>query len=53
MSKKITQILKLILAGFSLYLCFLQYNLGNNTYMFYWIVVAAYWIFNYLSGLSK
>ena len=52
MSKNITQALKLILVGFSLYLCFSQYQLGNITLVVYWIVVALYWLFNYISGIG-
>lgn len=52
MSKKITQILKLILVGFSLYLCYLQYKVLNTALILYWIVVALYWLFNYLSGIT-
>lgn len=53
MSKKITQILKLVLVGFSLYLCYMQGLLHNSAMIAYWIVVALYWFFNYLSGISK
>lgn len=52
MSKKITQLLKLVLVVFSLYLCFIQYKANNNSMIIYWIVVALYWLFNYLSGLN-
>lgn len=51
MSKKVTQILKLILVGFSVYLAYSQYKLNNKTLVIYWIVVATYWLFNYISGL--
>lgn len=53
MSKKITQMLKLILVAFSLYLCFIQYKANNLAMIVYWIVVALYWLFNYISGISK
>ena len=53
MSKKITQILKLILVIFSLYLCYSQFKLNNSTLAIYLIVVATYWLFNYLSGITK
>ena len=53
MSKKITQILKLVLIVFSLYLCYLQYKAGNVQLIVYWVVVAFYWFFNYLSGLPN
>lgn len=52
MSKNITQILKLVLVGFSLYLCYSQYLQNNITLVVYWIVVATYWLFNFISGLS-
>ena len=53
MSKKITQIIKLILVGFSLYLCFHQYQLNCISLVLYWIVVALYWLFNFMSGLPN
>ena len=53
MSKKITQLLKLVLIVFSLYLCYIQYKAGNSSLILYWIVVAMYWFFNYLSGITK
>lgn len=53
MSKKITQILKIVLVFFSLYLCYLQYKQGNSSMILYWIVVGLYWLFNYLSGITK
>lgn len=53
MSKKITQALKIVLIGFSLYLCFIQYKAQNQAMILYWIVVALYWLFNYLSGLPN
>ena len=52
MSKKITQALKLVLVGFSLYLCYSQNLLGNKTMVLYWVVVALYWLFNFISGLN-
>ena len=51
MTKKITQALKLILTAFSLYLCYVQFQGKNMTMVGYWIVVAIYWLFNFLSGL--
>ena len=51
MTKKITQALKLILVAFSLYLCYMQYAAGKTSMVIYWIVVAFYWLFNFLSGL--
>lgn len=53
MSKNITQILKLVLVGFSLYLCYSQYLQNNITLVVYWIVVAIYWLFNFISGLPN
>ena len=53
MSKTITQALKLILAVFSIYLCYYQFTMNNSTVGIYWIVVAAYWISNFISGLPN
>ena len=53
MSKKITQVLKLVLVVFSMYLAFNQYQANNSKMVLYWIVVAIYWLFNYISGISK
>lgn len=52
MSKEITQALKLVLVGFSLYLCYSQHLLNNKTLVLYWVVVALYWLFNFISGLN-
>lgn len=51
MTKKLTQALKLILVAFSLYLCYMQAQNNNTAMVIYWIVVAVYWLFNFLSGL--
>ena len=52
MSKTITQLLKLVLVIFSIYLSYSQYLLNNKTMIAYWIIVAFYWMFNYISGLN-
>jgi len=51
--KKFNDILKIVLTIFSCVLVYSQYKQGNNTLMFYWVIVAIYWLTNYLSGKKK
>jgi len=51
--KKFNDILKIILAIISFVLAFIQFKNGGYNYTFYWIIVAIYWITNYLSGRKK
>ena len=53
MSHKLIQIVKLILAGISLYLCFFQYMHQNFHYIPYWSLTVVYWILNYITGIHK
>ena len=48
----ITNILKIILTFLSLYLSNLQFIKNNNKAGGYWLLVALYWFFNFLSSLS-
>ena len=48
----LTSILKIILTFLSLYLADLQFKGNNNKLGIYWILVALYWFFNFLSGLK-
>lgn len=53
MVHKILQVVKLILAGISVYLAYYQYTHQNMNYVAYWFIVAVYWVLNYISGLEK
>ena len=48
----LTSILKIILTFLSLYLADSQFKNDNDKLGAYWIFVALYWFFNFLSGLK-
>ena len=48
----LASILKLILVFISIYLLNLQNKQNNKNLFYYWLIVAAYWLFNFLSGLK-
>ncbi len=48
----LTNILKIILSFLSLYLAKKQFLKDNDELGIYWILVALYWFFNFLSSLN-
>ena len=52
MFNDLTSLLKINLAFISSFLCCLQVKNKNKDLARYWMLVALYWIFNFLSGLN-
>jgi len=48
--KKINNILKIVLAIISIIVACIQFTTSNYILVFYWILVAIYWITNYFAG---